>query len=69
MYILGYRQLSSGAHSLLDLKIILVVSYPFNLSSAKLQTLYEILTVKRGDPAKFRLRSPHLYHLIIVKVC
>ena len=35
----------------------------------KLRNFDGILTVKRGDPAEIRLRSPHFYRRNIIKVC
>ncbi len=37
--------------------------------TTKLRNYYEILTVMRGDPAEFWLRSPHFYRRGVVKVC
>ena len=38
-------------------------------STYKVTEYYEILTVMRGDPAEFWLRSPHFYRRGVVKVC
>ena len=37
-------------------------------STYKVTEYYEILTVKRGDPAKFWLRSPHLTRSSLVEL-
>ena len=37
--------------------------------TTKLRNYYEILTVMRGDPAEFWLRSPHFYRVTIQQTC
>ena len=37
--------------------------------TTKVRKFHGILTIKRGDPAKFWLKSPHFYGSKVVKVC